>query len=114
MVDVLGLIRFESKIVHFSILFFFQKRRADNPLQKSKKKKKTSPGEQASLAPRTWAFYQTHDFFICHLFFLLIIIIDSEFTSSYIKVIPIYINFKFKLNKELGGKNLKLFFLYQI
>jgi hypothetical protein len=43
-------------------------------------------------------------------FFLLIIIIDSEFTSSYIKVIPIYINFKFKLNKELGGKNLKLFF----
>jgi len=40
MVDVLGLIRFESKIVHFSILFFFQKRRADIPLQKSKKKKK--------------------------------------------------------------------------
>jgi hypothetical protein len=63
MVDVLGLIRFESKIVHFSILFFFQKRRADNPLQKSKKKKLAQaskplshPALELFIKPMTFLF----------------------------------------------------------
>jgi hypothetical protein len=40
MVDVLGLNRFESKIVHFSILFFFSKKKGGLTPCKNPKNKK--------------------------------------------------------------------------